>query len=212
MSTTDKDAAASPDLKKDTVSPERPPADMSASLQRRKLIKASAAAIPAIMTLRSGAAAAMTSTYHCTARDNTFAREQGVDFVLEAVDQVLPHDNWLRITGKKVTKTHQGQTFTFYCVETGEGTVPALGDWQCFNEADGSEYTGPPPPINSNDITRGKTVALLAFLEFDEHGNDTGAPVLYYPRILQVAPAPPGYSPLTGSCLSSIHPNLNLLG
>jgi hypothetical protein len=183
--------------------------DRDVSKHRRKIIKASAAVVPAIMTLRSGAAAAVASTYSCTYRNNKDAlTEIGPDdYVLEGSLEVN-HDHWLRVMGKKVTKNVQGTQKVIYCTETGPGGVgnPAAA-WQCFNE-DGTVYDG----INQGDINNAEDVSLLVFLKFDEYGNDTGEPALYYPIIQTVQPAPPGYSPLTGSCLASIHPNLNLLG
>jgi hypothetical protein len=187
--------------------------DRDVSEHRRKIIKASAAAVPAIMTLRSGAAAAMASTYNCTARDNKAARNETTapDFVLEARDGMLPHDTWVRVPGKRVEANPPGSgnaTTIVYCVETGSGGSPSSPTWQCFNE-DGTDYQGnlPVPAINDGD-----DVALLAFLKFNAYGDDTGDNALFYPMIQTVTEAPPGPSPLTGSCLASIHPNLNLLG
>ena len=210
MSANDKDAVITSNSSQDIAPSGAGAADDSVAQQRRKLIKATAAVVPAVMTLRSGAAAAMTSTYHCTARDNAAALE-GVDYVLEAPDDVMPHDTWLRVPGRRVSVTDDNnQVYTCYCVDTGAGD-PNLRGWQCFNEADGLECTGTPPPISWNDIRTAQGVALLAFLDFDAGGDDTENPVLFYP-IKRVEPAPPGYSPITGSCLSSIHPNLDLLG
>jgi hypothetical protein len=187
--------------------------DSAVSEHRRKIIKASAAAIPAIMTLRSGAAAAVASTYSCTARDNRAALNEmtAPDYVLEG-NLAGNHDQWLRVRGKKVTKIERpaGTEKVIYCVKTGDGGPgnPAL-DWQCFNE-DGTEYTG----ITAGDLNsaNAEDVSLLVYLHFDEYGDDTGEPALYYPIIQTAQQAPPGYSPLTGSCLASIHPNLDLLG
>ena len=179
------------------------------SRQRRKIIKASAAVVPAIMTLRSGAAAAMASTYNCTARDNKAALNETPDYVLEASEGILPHDHWVRVPGKKVEAPGGGSTPTFvYCVETGSGGSQASPTWQCFNE-DGTDFQG---NLSAQTINRGEDVALLAFLNFNEYGDDSGEAAYFYPMIQTVQPAPPGYSPLTGSCLASIHPNLNLLG
>jgi hypothetical protein len=180
------------------------------STHRRKIIKASAAAIPAIMTLRSGAAEAMASTYNCTTRDNKLAQEEITtpeDYVLEAIDDILPHDHWVRVPGKRVPTKDQSVDIIVYCVETGSGGSTNSPTWQCFNE-DGTDYGG---NLNENKINSGDDVALLAFLNFNDYGDDTGENALFYP-VKTVQPAPPGYSPLTGSCLASIHPNLNLLG
>ena len=201
------------DYKKDIMSSARSVADKPISHQRRKLIKASAAAVPAVMTLRSGAAAAMGSTYHCTARDNKLAMAEindTSDLALEVTPD-FPHDHWVRVWGKRVTKNVAGgNTITIYCTMTGPGGPSPADAWQCFNE-DGTEFTG---NLAAATIQGGDDVALLAFLDFDEYGNDTGDPVLYYPIIQTVTPWPPngGRSPLTGSCLSSIHPNLMLPG
>jgi len=165
------------------------------------------------MTLRSGAAAAMASTYNCTARNNKVALNEATapDYVLEAdINGVLPHDHWVRVPGKRVEANPQGggsTTTIVYCVETGSGGSQNSPTWQCFNE-DGTDYGG---NLNAQQIGRGDDVALLAFLNFNDYGDDTGENALFYP-IKTVQPAPPGYSPLTGSCLASIHPNLNLLG
>jgi hypothetical protein len=179
------------------------------SEHRRKIIKASAAVVPAIMTLRSGAAAAMASTYNCTARDNkTALTEIGPDdYVLEGSLEVN-HDHWLRVMGKRVTMPGSNADIV-YCTETGAGDD--VDAWQCF-DVDGIELTASNEKPNLNQITRGDDVSLLVFLNFDEYGDDTSEPALYYPIIQTVTPAPPGYSPLTGSCLASIHPNLNLFG
>lgn len=183
--------------------------DGAVSEHRRKIIKASAAAIPAIMTLRSGAAAAVASTYNCTARDNKLALNETPDYVLEASGGILPNDHWVRVLGKKVEAPGGGSTPTFvYCVETGSGGSSASPTWQCFNE-DGTDFQG---NLAVQTINRGDDVALLAFLNFNDYGDDSGDPAFFYPMIQTVQPAPPGYSPLTGSCLASIHPNLNLLG
>jgi hypothetical protein len=183
------------------------------SRQRRKIIRASAAAIPAIMTLRSGAVAAMASTYDCTVRDNKAAMNETTapDYILEAAsDGMLPHDHWVRVPGKRVEANPPGggnDPVTVYCVETGSGGLPQSPTWQCFYE-NGDDFDGSLP---SGTIDDGDDVALLAFLNFNDYGDDTGENALFYP-IKTVQPAPPGYSPLTGSCLASIHPNLNLLG
>jgi hypothetical protein len=182
------------------------------SSQRRKLIKASAAVIPAVMTLRSGTAAAVGSTYGCTTHDNTVAQEVGVAQVLDPDSSGgLTHDHWVRVPGKRLEANPPGggnTTVIVYCVETGSGGGPSAPTWNCYNE-DGTPYTG---NLSAQVIQRGDNVALLAYLEFDQYGNDIASPELFYPVIQTVQPAPPGYSPLTYSCLSSIHPAFNPLG
>lgn len=213
MPTTHKDAVMLTDYKKDITSSAHSVADKPISQQRRKLIKASAAAVPAVMTLRSGAAAAMGSTYHCTARDNKLAMAEindTSDLALEVTPE-FPHDHWVRVFGKRVKQNPNSSPY--YCTLTGNGVDDVVSGWQCF-DVDGAELTADnwPSWLNSTAIARGDDVALLAFLDFDQYGNDTSAPIQYYPMIQMVSPAPPGRSPLTGSCLSSIHPNLILPG
>lgn len=209
MTTTDKDAVTLLDSHNDSESPASPAVDESVSYQRRKLIKATAAVVPAVMTLRSGAAAAMGSTYHCTNHDNKLAMLEittASDFVLE-VNSTTTHDHWIRVYGRRVQTKLQNTPVTVYCTETGSGKNADA--WQCFDE-NGNPFSG---NLSEQTILKGDEVALLAFLSFDQYGNDIATdPILYYPLIKTVTVAPPGYSPLTGSCLSSIHPNLVLPG
>jgi hypothetical protein len=66
------------------------------SNQRRKLIKASAAAVPALMTLSSGAAAAVASSYQCLNHQDT----TGIDPVLGDDELDAPHDQWVRMPAR----------------------------------------------------------------------------------------------------------------
>jgi hypothetical protein len=112
-----------PTKDKDMVPPRSPEAEIlparttgtnnGISSQRRKLIKASAAAVPAIMTLRSGsaAAAAAASLHGCIESDKQAA------LALTADDKVLgdqagelDHDGWARLNGVQIVwlKTVQG--------------------------------------------------------------------------------------------------------
>jgi len=81
------------------------PVESGVSVQRRKLIKASAAAIPVIMTLRSGAAAAMTSSANrCLTNPDTLIKTEsdigGIDYVLGDEYPPPPLDEWLRVVAK----------------------------------------------------------------------------------------------------------------
>jgi len=175
------------------------------SSQRRKLIKASAAAIPAVMTLRSGAASAM-SAYGCTTHDNTLARNEPAAQVLDPdINGALTHDHWIRVPGLRVPIPGGGGSVA-YCINI-------QGTYTCYDE-NGQPYTGSGNSSwNDNFIeNHGDNVALLAYLNFDANGDDTGEQELFYPLIQTVTPAPPGYSPLTYSCLSSIHPAFEPLG
>jgi len=72
--------------------------DKKVSEHRRKIIKASAAVVPAIMTLRSGAAVAMASSYQCFEHG---ADATDVDPVIGDGDGI-PHDEWTRMDAKPV--------------------------------------------------------------------------------------------------------------
>lgn len=79
----------------------------SVSIRRRRFIRASAAAVPVILTLRSGAAAAAASM-DCRDNDAQAARANPPDSVLGDLAGDPAHDQWLRIfanVGKKITAT-----------------------------------------------------------------------------------------------------------
>lgn len=95
-------------MDKDTLPPQKRETDAATdeavmtpetvSAQRRKLIRASAAAIPAIMTLRSGAAAAAARTsMDCRHKDEQKADEFPPDNVLGDQAGEPDHDQWLRV-------------------------------------------------------------------------------------------------------------------
>ena len=89
------------------------------SSRRRKLIKASAIAVPAIMTLRSGAVAAAASLNGCIERDAGRAALESVDTVLGDNLNEPAHDEWVRVTGKAgrvVTATVNGTAGVYYGV------------------------------------------------------------------------------------------------
>lgn len=164
------------------------------SEQRRKIIKASAAAVPAIMTLRSGAAAAMTSINLCIDEDaargnllpeNKLVWGDSIDEPLGALDE------WARVKGKKVTK---GQS-TYYCVKNMSGA------WECY-DSDGN-----PPPgssLNDTEIEAGMDVYLLAYVDTVSGG------YTWYPQKILVV-QDQAASPITGSCLCSVNPDINLV-
>ena len=87
------------------------------SRQRRKIIKASAAVVPAIMTLRSGAAAAAGSLTGCVDRDKARAAGETVDTVLGDNSNDPAHDEWARVPGKAGRKIiTQGTQDVYYGV------------------------------------------------------------------------------------------------
>ena len=163
------------------------------SEHRRKIIKASAAAVPAIMTLRSGAAAAMTSINMCipddASRGNLIPENKKVwgDSFDESLGAL---DEWARVKGKTVTKGNS----TYYCVQNMSGT------WDCYDS------DGKPPPGNSlhdNEIEAGMDVYLLAYVD-----TASGGYTWYPQRVLFVKDQ--AASPITGSCLTSMNPDVNI--
>ena len=164
------------------------------SEHRRKIIKASAAAVPAIMTLRSGAAAAMTSINTCVADDaargNLLPEDKRVwgDSTNEPLGAL---DEWARVKGKKVTK---GQS-TYYCVKNMSGA------WECYDR------DGKPPPgrsLHDTEIEAGMDVYLLAYVD-----TVSGGYTWYPQRVLVVKDQ--AASPITGSCLCSVNPDVNIV-
>ena len=98
------------------------------SARRRKLIGASAAAVPAIMTLRSGAAAAAARiSMECRHKDEQKAMDFPPDNVLGDQTGEPPHDEWLRMfakVGDKVTVKDNGTDQIFYVLETNSSVDP----------------------------------------------------------------------------------------
>ncbi len=115
----------------------------SISERRRTLIRASAAAVPAIMTLRSGAAAAAGSFHACIARDaERAAIEIGPEDLVFGDDPTeTEHDQWVRIVGKcgrKVVSLHGASTqqTTWYCLRNNNSATDwdDIDGWDCYTE------------------------------------------------------------------------------
>ena len=125
------------------------------STQRRKLIRASAAAVPAIMTLRSGAAAAAAaaSINGCIERDAARAalelgREDNV--LGDSLDEA-DHDGWVRIVGKAGRKliVNAGNSSTvtvYYCIKNEDISKgwDDIAGWNCYDDKF--------KPVNSNSL------------------------------------------------------------
>jgi hypothetical protein len=94
------------------------------SRQRRKIIKASAAVVPAIMTLRSGAAAAMNSSYQCF---NHGADAPNVDVVIADPDP--PHDEWLRVLAVPGYVVTGSNDIKYYGVKNDNTSWIDVEDW-----------------------------------------------------------------------------------
>lgn len=128
MPTKDKDKTSSQGPGNATISPPGTGAGKSDFNQRRKLLKITAAAVPAIMTLRSGAAAAMASVYQCL--NHPGADTTNIDLVLgdewdeDDDSSDLPHDEWVRMAakpGKMVTFVNgKGKLKTVYCLRAND--------------------------------------------------------------------------------------------
>lgn len=160
------------------------------SNQRRKLIKASAAVLPAIMTLRSGAAAAMVSNDQCIADDAALAENLPDSKLVwgDSLDEnILELDAWVRVPGRRIVVGND----ILYGVPDSQGNYSTGQEWYDKN---GNIYSG---NVNQNKVDRGTDVYLLAYVD-SEDGSYS-----WYPRI-----APAGANPITGSCLCSVDPTM----
>ena len=161
---------------------------------RRKIIKASAAAVPAIMTLRSGAAAAMGSIHMCIEDDAARAKLLSEDKKVwgDSIDEPLGAlDEWARVKGKMVDKGGS----RYYCVKSMSGA------WECYDS------DGTPPPgssLHDGEIDAGADVYLLAYVDTASGG------YTWYPQQV-MAVNDQAASPITGSCLCSVNPDINLV-
>lgn len=211
--------------------------DKKVSEHRRKIIKASAAAVPAVMTLRSGAAAAITSSYQCF---NHGPDTTNVDPVLGDNVNDPPHDEWVRmeaipgyvVTGRN-SKKYYGVRNPAYPWTEAQGWL-----WYLYNE--GVLESVEPSNGNvdygwQNNKTAIYCIVTEAAICWDEDGNNITStvpgPVLetikastttvyllayydpgtgsmsYYPMPKEVSAA----QPITESCMCSIDPISQLL-
>jgi hypothetical protein len=107
------------------------------SNQRRKLIKASVATIPALMTLRSGAAAAVASSYQCLNHGATTDNK-----ILGDNDSDPSHDQWVRVEakpGKVVTYKNGNNTINLYCIRV---SSPPANSWDLITGWDFYDSNG----------------------------------------------------------------------
>jgi hypothetical protein len=173
-------------------------ANRAVSEHRRKLIKASAAVVPAIMTLRSGAVAAATSALGCVERDKT---APAADSVVDA------QDTWTR---KLATEK------TYLNIKI--NGKPLGGGPETFLIVDGKYYKWDgfsyvlvnPAGEKVEEAVTDRTVVtsplyVLCYVEFDASGNIVD--ITYYPD----SPGDGG-AQVTTSCLCSVNPDYNLLG
>jgi len=160
------------------------------SKQRRKIIKASAAVVPAIMTIRSGAAAAMTSLNLCVERDALAAKGIPLSEYALGDDEAFATDEWVRVKGLKIKSGND----SLY------GVPDVGGQYTVWYDESGIEYTG---NVNANQIDRGTEVYLLAYVD------SASGSYNWYPQ-KPVAFADQQASPITGSCLCSVNPDFTL--
>ena len=123
------------------------------SARRRKLIRASAAVVPAIMTLRSGSAAAVASIHGCIERDALMARA-----TLGEEDQVYgddlaaepTHDQWARVLGKAcmlvTINRANGGIDQLYCIRNSK----TVADWYSYDNWNLYDTNG--SQINNNSF------------------------------------------------------------
>jgi hypothetical protein len=179
------------------------------SRQRRKIIKASAAVVPAIMTIRSGAAAAaMTSLNGCINQDADRAAAEKV--VYETPDE------WVRVAGMEVTYKDNSTPNTTYIKLYGvpnDGVVPGTPekytDWYDKNgsttDAKGKVYEV--KKFEPED----KVVYLLVHVDIDPENNENNE-FFMYPKdaTLMSDQMTMDGSQITGSCMCSVNPNFTM--
>ena len=172
------------------------------SRQRRKIIKASAAVVPAIMTIRSGAAAAaMTSLHACVDKD---AARSAAKVVYEAPDE------WVRVAGMEVTYKDNSTSTTTYIKLYGipnDGVVPGIPDnYTDWYDENGSttDAKGKPYEVKKKafEPPEDKVVYLLVHVDIGPEGNE----FFMYPKDLRDQTTMDG-SNITASCMCSVDPN-----
>ena len=163
--------------------------NQAVSEHRRKLIKASAAVVPAIMTVRSGAAVALACANLCLAKD---ARRLAEDPPALVLSEQEPLDEFIYVNGVKVVKANTGGpgSTIYYCVEK------TPGNWECCDEK------GFPAAntIGIGEIKNGEKVKLLGYFNGDTFTQ--------YPKNLVVSDQMA--TPISCSCLCSLHPEMDI--
>ena len=179
-------------------------ADKKAFQHRRKIIKASAAVVPAIMTIRSGAAVAMTSINQCEERDAARAA-----LLPESQYAVGDPDEWVRMEAMSVV-IGNNPSITLYSVPDNGVVTRTLADYTVWYDETGStkenkgSYKEYVEIVKQKDIDdTGKVVFLLCYV-------DAASGVYsWYPQ-KPVATLDVGASAITGSCLCSVNPDFKL--
>ena len=135
-----------------------------------------------------GAVAALASIHRCIAGDAARAALESPELVWGDTENedLLNLDEWTRVKGKMVEKHNT----TYYCVKTGS-------TWECY-KSDGSTPPGNGNSLQDREIEDGTDVYLLAYVDGDAY--------TWYPKnlTLEVSTA----TPITGSCLCSVNPDI----
>ena len=181
--------------------------DKTVSEHRRKIIKASAAVVPAIMTIRSGAAVAMTSLNQCEERDAANAA-----LLPESQYVVGDPDEWVRMEAwevKVVVDNPNDPPVVVYGVPD-NGVVPSqLSNYDVWYDLDGHTKSSRAPYKEYTDVVKqkefdaGKRVYLLCYVDAASGSYN------WYPQT-PVASLDVSASPITGSCLCSVNPDFTL--
>jgi len=178
--------------------------DNKVSGKRRKFIKASAAVVPAIMTIRSGAAVAMTSINQCEERDAARAA-----LLPESQYAVGDPDEWVRMEAMSVV-IGNNPSITLYSVPDNGVVTQTLADYTVWYDETGStkenkgSYKEYVEKVKQKDIDdTGKVVYLLCYV-------DAASGVYsWYPQ-QPVASLDVSASAITGSCLCSVNPDFTM--
>ena len=175
------------------------------SRQRRKIIKASAAVVPAIMTIRSGAAAAMTSVNQCEEKDAAAAA-----LLPASMNVVAEPDEWVRMGAWKIEvvigNPHDPATVLYGIPDN--GVVPStLNDYSVWYDESGNtnskknkEYV---KEVTKDEFNKGERVFCMCYV------NIASGTFSVYPQ-QPVVNLDVESSPITASCLTSVSPDFTM--
>jgi len=182
------------------------------SRQRRKIIKASAAVVPAIVTIRSGAAvAAMTSLHACVERDA--ARIPSAAMVKDAPDE------WVRVAGLQIKSQGRdlfGVPTDGFDSLTDNGTTDDYTDWYDRNGSMYKNNNSQQPYVdhvsNKEIAEDGVRVWLLVHVDIDPENNQNNE-FFMYPKdaTLMSDQMSMDGSQITASCMCSVDPNFTMV-
>ena len=177
--------------------------DKKVSEHRRKIIKASAAVVPAIMTIRSGAAVAMTSVNLCEEKDAARAA-----LLPESDYVVYARDEWVRMEALCV-EVGKKPSITLYGVPD-NGVVPgSLANYTVWYDEYGATTSSTPPIkdyvelVKQKEFDAGKVCYLLCSVDA------TSGVFTWYPQ-QPVTIMDQSASAITASCLCSVNPDFTM--